>query len=763
MRVTKIKRLKGYGVFRDYSWSNDLSDFKRFNLIYGWNGSGKTLLSNVFRALEEQKELEKCDDVKIELDDGSTISKGEFESKGKTLRTKVFNRDYIVSNVFNGSNTLEHIFFLGKESIEKQNKIIGKKNSLIEQNNLLSKKNTEHTTLIRGFDTFKSQSAKNIKDEFLGYNASAYSNYDKRRFGAKIDELIKDGYKQESNDRELIESINVTFAKCSPLLSENSIDQEFVNEVVALCGKSIVAETIKKLEDNLDIHHWVRDGLKLHRKHHEETECLYCGQRLPESRITTLEKHFNDEQEQLSQDIDGKIHIIEHHLEWLRDIDPPDSSKIYPQLRGEYSDGRDRLIETIRVSKELLSALKQNLETKSANPFSQLPVKEQAVVNIEGAIVDINNIISKHNENVTKHSETVKQAISELEKYRVHQYIEQYQNFETKINDLSKVISNRSTTIATESREIKVLEQEIVQHQKPAEELNKELGSYLGHSELRFEVKETGYQIFRGEELATSISEGERTAIAFLYFLKTLEDKDFDISNGIVVIDDPMSSLDSNNLYSAFSYMKERLYKKKTHKIGQLFLLTHNFQLFRLAKRWLDYFERNRNKKSFVRKETSLSMLKVQIINDSRISVLSSLDPLLEDYESDYHYLFSLVYKTSKEAELENVNIEYSHYYQMPNIARRLLETYLGFRMPTKDDLHEKLNCIEYDENQKNAIYRFCNTHSHKTAFGEPEHDAYLLSQTTKIMRYLMDFIRETDAEHFRQMESVVLVNNKGT
>ncbi len=41
-------------------------------------------------------------------------------------------------------------------------------------------------------------------------------------------------------------------------------------------------------------------------------------------------------------------------------------------------------------------------------------------------------------------------------------------------------------------------------------------------------------------------SEGERTAIAFLYFLKSLQDKSFDLANGIVVIDDPVSSLDAN-------------------------------------------------------------------------------------------------------------------------------------------------------------------------------------------------------------------------
>ncbi|WP_419652950.1 AAA family ATPase, partial [Thiolapillus sp.] len=67
--------------------------------------------------------------------------------------------------------------------------------------------------------------------------------------------------------------------------------------------------------------------------------------------------------------------------------------------------------------------------------------------------------------------------------------------------------------------------------------------------------------------------------MAFLYFLKTLEDKDFDVSKGVVLIDDPVSSLDANALFSAFGYMK--VHTKDCH---QLFILTHNFSFFRQVK-----------------------------------------------------------------------------------------------------------------------------------------------------------------------------------
>ncbi|MBT4333678.1 MAG: AAA family ATPase, partial [Candidatus Cloacimonetes bacterium] len=49
--ITKINKLKNFGIFQNFSWS-DLDNFKKINLIYGWNYSGKTTLSKLFQILE---------------------------------------------------------------------------------------------------------------------------------------------------------------------------------------------------------------------------------------------------------------------------------------------------------------------------------------------------------------------------------------------------------------------------------------------------------------------------------------------------------------------------------------------------------------------------------------------------------------------------------------------------------------------------------------------------------------------------------------
>jgi predicted ATPase len=53
VKITRIQEIKGYRIFRDFTWPTEgLLDFARYNVIYGWNGAGKTSLSNLFHHLQ---------------------------------------------------------------------------------------------------------------------------------------------------------------------------------------------------------------------------------------------------------------------------------------------------------------------------------------------------------------------------------------------------------------------------------------------------------------------------------------------------------------------------------------------------------------------------------------------------------------------------------------------------------------------------------------------------------------------------------------
>jgi len=68
-------------VFQNFNWDttvrdkgNNIAKFKKLNILYGWNYSGKTSLSRIFRSLEKKRLPEKyanaifevnCDEAKV--------------------------------------------------------------------------------------------------------------------------------------------------------------------------------------------------------------------------------------------------------------------------------------------------------------------------------------------------------------------------------------------------------------------------------------------------------------------------------------------------------------------------------------------------------------------------------------------------------------------------------------------------------------------------------------------------------------------------
>lgn len=50
--LVRIKSIDNFRFFNAYHWDNHLKPFGKFNLIYGWNGCGKSTLGDFFHAIE---------------------------------------------------------------------------------------------------------------------------------------------------------------------------------------------------------------------------------------------------------------------------------------------------------------------------------------------------------------------------------------------------------------------------------------------------------------------------------------------------------------------------------------------------------------------------------------------------------------------------------------------------------------------------------------------------------------------------------------
>ena len=123
MKIKAIKRITNFGVFKDYT--STIKPFRSHNLIFGWNYSGKTTLSRIFRSLETGVLPPGFENGSflIELDDGTTIDSSNLTEH--RVRVRVFNTDYIKENLKweEREGELPPIFILGAKSIEIQNRI----------------------------------------------------------------------------------------------------------------------------------------------------------------------------------------------------------------------------------------------------------------------------------------------------------------------------------------------------------------------------------------------------------------------------------------------------------------------------------------------------------------------------------------------------------------------------------------------------------------------------------------------------------------
>lgn len=142
--------------------------------------------------------------------------------------------------------------------------------------------------------------------------------------------------------------------------------------------------------------------------------------------------------------------------------------------------------------------------------------------------------------------------------------------------------------IAELEREIAQKERLRLNEEAAAVKVNHILQSYFGHQYIELRAIEgtdgVQFDIYRQGEKAYNLSEGERSLVAFAYFVAKLEDVDTKSTKPIIWIDDPISSLDSNHIFFIYSLISQEIVDNGD-KWSQLFLSTHNLEFLRYLKR----------------------------------------------------------------------------------------------------------------------------------------------------------------------------------
>ena len=748
-RIGRILRLRSCGVFRNFTWPRELPDFGRYNLIYGWNGTGKTTLSRLFRDLAVARTPTMGEAVlRINGDD---VPGDSFPQS--MLLVRVFNRDFIEENVFPvGGGDMPPILVLGAESVEKQRMVEDLKQDRATIVATLASARSAERAGREGIDRFCIGRAKQIKSEHRTSGQNPYNNYNKTRFLNDANEMA--GGSDDTTYRLTEENHDILLARhkgtSKPRITELAYDLPDFNAIMAgvaeLLKTTVISAAIDTLKGDSTLASWTRQGLTLHRDRKAE-QCLFCDQSLPGQRLDALAAHFNAEYERLIQRIDQQIQQLERASEASEAIPIPSAATLYDHFVQDFRSCKRSLRKALVAMGEFLADAVQTLEDKKRRAFEEVKVEFEPPPLDRDVVKRLNAVIREHNWECDAFETGAEEARHRLARHMIATELEEFVRLRDVAAHAAADRRTKELELQSLDAEIEKLEREIVEHRQPAEDLNEDLQKYLGHGELCLEIKDTGYTITRGGVSARTVSEGETTAIALLYFLKSLQDRRFELARGVVVLDDPVSSLDANALFLAFGFIREH-----AGNAGQLFILTHNFSFFRQVRNWFNFLNGGRRKRQGNR-PAEFFMLESTLEDGVRSSIVRGLDPLLINYESDYQYLFAQVYKAA--SVLTPIDLE--RVYALPNMARRMLEAFLAFRRPhVAGGLRQKMKDISFDEAKKLRILRFLHAHSHSIAMGEPEHDLTALAEGPSVLHDLLDMMKSEDVGHFAAMEMLV-------
>lgn len=760
--IQQITSLKALGLFGDYVATADTPAFRKYNLIYGFNGSGKTTLSRIFTSLGSgiiDGELPQGGSFSIALSDGSRItSDGSLNAlKGRVL---VFNVDFVESSFRWKEGTANPIFYLGKEQSELAKELDAANAKVASISPRAAEAERAHAQAAKAFTDHKRTAARLIAEQ-LGLG---------RRYDAT--NLAADYAKRSYDERCLVdevrrEELRAVIAQQAPLPKQNALSSDSIRladelqKLRSLLGRTVGAAAVAELREHEAMLRWVSDGLEYHETHDLST-CLFCGNGLTDQRLAALKGVIDGGFDSLIRDVDAaKTHIKSLHdrlVSLRRAI--PSQAEIAKDHQTLFATSSANLKALIVASEKVLATAMSLLERKSSTPNVLIdPVgliaDSEATTwdtSFASALAEVNRAIDAHNVSHDEFSVVQSRSRESLKAHFLYEGNAIYTELEAAVTTTEQSKTNLAGQLRTLIGTAETLRQQMRQHGPAADLITRMLHSYLGHRELEISAREEGYQVRRnGRPLRGSLSEGEKTAIALCYFLSTIQAEGRKLKDLIVVVDDPISSLDTKALHYAFSVVRSAL-----SGTAQLILMTHNLQFMNESKKWL----RSKTESQVGPDKATASLFFVAVTQkdgvETRTASLKAMPKHIRDYESEYQYLFSIVrdFATSEDGET-------GYFYIMPNALRKVLEIFLAFKLPGPDGLSSKIENIAnggygLDAARVQALDRLVQLESHADNLDDlVGFSSMTVEETRDAARALLSLMETLDQSHYKKLCTV--------
>lgn len=711
-----------------------INDLQKINFLYGANGSGKTTIT---KFIDKPKDLS--------FGNCSLVWKN-----GLPTKALVYNKEFKENNF--GKGSIDGVFTLGQATKEEldlikklQEELLQIKDDGIKKKDALEKQILEKQTVEDDFkevawDDIYKKYETDFKDAFTGVMR-------KDAFKTKILEEFKTNTESINTYDELKEKAKTIFGK-APVIMQTitgfAFEQILEIEKDKIWKKKIIGKAdveIAKLIQTLNLNDWVNEG----RSYLQEDEtCPFCQQQtITKSFKTQLEDYFDEnftnEIKIVKSNSNEYLRISQNTINILTQIEAAEKANSESKLNIElFSSYLKTLSSQFISNKELIN----NKIKEPSRSIELVGIKEQLDRLIE-LIRTTNTKITSHNKIVLNFATERAKLIKWIWKYLISENKSSIELFIKKTDSLQKGIDSLQTKhieLQTKWKEknntIREANKNVTSVQSSIDEINKTLISYgfLNFKIVPSKQEKNRYQIHRedGTVAESTLSEGEITFITFLYFLQLCKgstSQETISEERILIIDDPISSLDSNVLFVVSSLLKEiiKAIKKNEGNIKQLILLTHNV-----------YFHKE---VSFVNGRTDeyKDICYWILRKNNNISAIQKFDmknPIQNSYE--------LLWQELKHKELNSsITIQ--------NTMRRIIENY--FKMLGKygdDDLIQKFANSQEQEICRSLIC-WINDGSHSV----PD-DLYIEHHDTTVDKFFEVFKAIFDnmghSEHYNMM-----------
>ena len=586
-------------TLNDATFHGDMVEPTLINFFFGNNGTGKSTIARVI----DPKDIETGKPTDL------TWQQGKSADDYSIL---VYSQEFVRAN-FRDYGKLKGVFTVGEQNIAIQTEIAQKTAERAEQ----EKQNSENTTMQARKEAERSEIYTPFQEACWTHTATLRKEF----------EATQEGYKKSKSKfvERAMQTTNPTQHNLGELraLYEAAFDLNAttyrvfqpVGEITRLKGtrgNELLGKPITSSSDTvfaqfinaINATDWVHEG---HKRFHETPngKCPYCQQELPGDFEDEIAACFDEQyqtdindlyqfQEAYANDMNGFLRVLYDNL-----VDAPPSEKLD---LTEYK-------AKVALLEKIIQANLQRIAGKIEKPSSEVTLEKvkplcdeisQIIDGINRQIQANNDIVSAKKTNQVECTKRVWELIAFTLKSDIASYKARRKALDDDISALMELITAGVKTSREIEAEVSELNTKIVSTAPTIKSINNLLrdAGFQGFTLREKRGHQNVYEVVRQDEtVAEKLSEGERNFIAFLYFYHLVRGShsDADISKDkIVVIDDPVSSMDSSVLFIVSTLVREMVgvcfnnveYREQEREvqgdyIKQIFILTHNVYFHR--------------------------------------------------------------------------------------------------------------------------------------------------------------------------------------